>query len=223
MAAKKMNSNPSLALLLQGYADAPDIPIAGIASDSRQLDKGYLFLACKGISSHGLDYLRDARAAGASAVAWDTSTANAPEDIGVPMIAVEDLAARLGEIANRFYGNPSNAMKTIGVTGTNGKTTVAWLIAQCLQQLDDRCAYLGTLGFGVGELQGDEGMTTPPVIELHGRLADFVDQGATHAAIEVSSHALVQQRVVGSEFDVGVFTNLTRDHLDYHNTMEEYF
>ncbi len=223
VAAKQMNPNPSLALLLQGYADAPDIPIAGIASDSRRLGKGYLFLACEGISSHGLDYLREARAAGVGAVAWDASTANAPDDIGVPMIAVEHLAARLGDIANRFYGNPSSAMKTIGVTGTNGKTTVAWLIAQCLHQLDKRCAYLGTLGFGVGELQGDEGMTTPPAIELHGRLADFVDQGATHAAMEVSSHALSQGRVDGVQFDAALFTNLTRDHLDYHGDMQNYF
>lgn len=221
--ATQMNLHPSLAELLRDYADAPEMPVSGIASDSRRLREGYLFLACQGMNSHGLEFLREARNAGVCAVAWDKTTAVEPDDIGVPMIGVDNLAARLGEIANRFYGYPSRAMKTIGVTGTNGKTTVAWLIARCLQQLDQRCAYLGTLGFGVNELQGDEGMTTPAAIELHGRLADFVDQGATHAAIEVSSHALSQGRVDGVQFAAALFTNLTRDHLDYHGDMHSYF
>jgi len=199
------------------------LPVSGIASDSRQLQSGFLFLACGGISSHGLDYLDEARSAGVCAVAWDASTANEPADIGVPMIAVENLATHLGEIASRYYGNPSSKLKTVGVTGTNGKTTVAWLIAQCLQHLDDRCAYIGTLGFGIDELQGVEGMTTPAAVELQGHLAEFIEQGATRAAIEVSSHALSQRRVDGVQFDAVLFTNLTRDHLDYHGDMQSYF
>jgi UDP-N-acetylmuramoyl-L-alanyl-D-glutamate--2,6-diaminopimelate ligase len=218
-----MNPSPMLSELLHGLADAPDLPVSGIASDSRQLKDGFLFLACEGVSSHGLDYLSDAHNAGVCAVAWDASTASAPADLGVPMIAVENLAAHIGEIANRYYGNPSSNLKTIGVTGTNGKTTVAWLIAQCLHQLDERCGYLGTLGFGIDEMQGVEGMTTPAAVELHGHLADFLDQGATHAAIEVSSHALSQGRVDGVQFDAVLFTNLTRDHLDYHGDMQSYF
>jgi UDP-N-acetylmuramoyl-L-alanyl-D-glutamate--2,6-diaminopimelate ligase len=218
-----MNPSPTLSELLLGLADAPDLPVSGIASDSRQLKDGFLFLACEGVSSHGLDYLSDAHNAGVCAVAWDASTASAPADLGVPMIAVENLAAHMGEIANRYYGNPSSNLKTIGVTGTNGKTTVAWLIAQCLHQLDERCGYLGTLGFGIDEMQGVEGMTTPAAVELHGHLADFLDQGATHAAIEVSSHALSQGRVDGVQFDAVLFTNLTRDHLDYHGDMQSYF
>jgi len=221
--AIQMNSTTSLAELLRGYADAPDLPVSGIASDSRRLKSGYLFLACEGVGSHGLDYLNEARDAGVCAVAWDSSTADAPADIDVPMIAVDDLASHLGEIASRYYGNPSSAMKTVGVTGTNGKTTVAWLIAQCLHQLDERCAYLGTLGFGVDELHGADGMTTPAAVELHGRLADFVAQGATQAALEVSSHALSQGRVDGVQFEAALFTNLTRDHLDYHGDMSSYF
>jgi len=219
----QMNPSPTLSELLHGFADAPDLPVSGIASDSRQLESGFLFLACDGISSHGLDYLDEARSAGVCAVAWDASTANEPADIGVPMIAVENLATHLGEIASRYYGNPSSHLKTVGVTGTNGKTTVAWLIAQCLQHLDDRCAYVGTLGFGVDELQGVEGMTTPAAVELQGHLAAFTEQGATHAAIEVSSHALSQRRVDGVQFDAVLFTNLTRDHLDYHGDMQSYF
>jgi len=223
MPAIEVNSIPTLADLLRGYAEAPEIPVCGIASDSRTLEPGFLFLACDGASSHGLDYLSQAEAASVCAVAWDSSTADVPADIGVPMIAVENLASHLGDISNRFYGKPSSNLKTIGVTGTNGKTTVAWLIAECLQQLDRRCGYVGTLGFGIDDFQVAEGMTTPAAIELHGRLADFVDQGASHAAIEVSSHALAQRRVDGIEFDAALFTNLTRDHLDYHGDMQSYF
>jgi len=221
--AMKMHSTPTLADLLHGYSSAPGIPVAGIASDSRELARGFLFLACEGASSHGLDYLLQARDAGVSAVAWDSSTADAPDDIGVPMIAVANLAQHLGDIANRFYGHPSSHLRTIGVTGTNGKTTVAWMIKDCLRQLDQRCGYIGTLGFGLNELQMAEGMTTPAAVELHGRLAGFVDQQATHAAIEVSSHALSQGRVDGVEFDAALFTNLTRDHLDFHGDMRRYF
>jgi UDP-N-acetylmuramoyl-L-alanyl-D-glutamate--2,6-diaminopimelate ligase len=223
--AIQMESIPTLTDLLSGFADAADIPVSGIASDSRQLKRGYLFLACAGISSHGVDYLREAKGAGVAAVAWDSSTSTPPDDIGLPMIAVENLATHLGEIANRFYGNPSTAVKTIGVTGTNGKTTVAWLLAKSLHRLDKRCGYLGTLGFGLGDddFQVADGLTTPAAIELHGHLADFAGEGASHAAIEVSSHALSQGRVDGVQFEAALFTNLTRDHLDYHGDMKSYF
>ena len=223
MPAEHLISTPLLADLLQGFAEAPAIPIHGIASDSRLLQRGDLFLAVQGIGSHGLDYLEQAQAAGVSAVAWDASTGTEPQDIGVPMIAVTGLAEQLGEIANRFYGRPSEHLDVIGITGTNGKTTVAWMIAQALELLDEKCAYLGTLGYGVDEVQGAEGMTTPAAVELHGRLAEFVDQGAADAAIEVSSHALSQGRVDGVRFAAALFTNLTRDHLDYHANMREYF
>jgi UDP-N-acetylmuramoyl-L-alanyl-D-glutamate--2,6-diaminopimelate ligase len=223
MPAIQMPSTPTLAELLRGYAVAPEMLVSGIASDSRALKPGYLFLACKGATSHGLDYLRRAQEVGVCAVAWDSTTADAADDIGVPMIAVSNLAEKLGSIAGHFYGNPSSNLKTIGVTGTNGKTTVAWLLTECLRQLDQRCGYIGTLGFGLGELQMAEGLTTPAAIDMHGRLAGFVDQRATHAAIEVSSHALAQGRVDGVEFDAVLFTNLTRDHLDYHGDMRAYF
>jgi len=219
----KMHSTVTLAELLRGIAVAPDLPVSGIASDSRRLQRGFVFLACEGVGSHGLDYLESARRAGVCAVVWDSSTAAAPADIGVPMIAVAQLGTHLGEIANRYYAYPSSRLRTIGITGTNGKTTVAWLLAQCLQLLDKRCAYLGTLGHGIDELQGVSGLTTPAAVELHGYLADFVAQSATHTAVEVSSHALSQGRVDGVQFDAVVFTNLTRDHLDYHGDMQSYF
>lgn len=223
MPAEHLNTFPTLAELLLGFADAPPMPIHGIASDSRQLGEGFLFLACQGVGSHGLDYLAEAKAAGISAVAFDASTASAPDGVGVPVIAVENLAGKLGEIANRFYGRPSEQLRVVGVTGTNGKTTVAWLIAQCAALLGERCGYLGTLGYGVDELSGSEGMTTPAAVELHGRLAGFVERDASYAAIEVSSHALSQGRVDGVRFEAALFTNLTRDHLDYHPNMQDYF
>jgi UDP-N-acetylmuramoyl-L-alanyl-D-glutamate--2,6-diaminopimelate ligase len=223
MPAEQLISKPDLAELLQGFADAPAIEIANICSDSRALQAGDLFLACGGESSHGLDYIADAVAAGVAAIAWDSSTADAPQaEVGIPMVAVPDLASHLGEIANRFYGRPTDTVNVVGVTGTNGKTTVAWLAAQCCELLDEKCGYVGTLGAGVGEVEGGEGMTPPGAIELHGRIADFRDAGAGWAAIEVSSHALAQNRVDGISFDTVMFTNLSRDHLDYHGDMQSY-
>ena len=225
MPAEHLTTNRQLADLLAGFADAPAIEISGIASDSRSLKRGDLFLACGGIDnkSHGLDYLDGAIAAGVAAVAWDSSTADAPSaEVGVPMVAVPDLAQHLGEIANRFYDRPSEDFSVVGITGTNGKTTVAWLIAQCYERLGKTCGYVGTLGSGIGELDGGEGMTTPGAVELHGHLDDFRSQGADGAAIEVSSHALAQGRVDGVAFDAVLFTNLSRDHLDYHGDMRSY-
>jgi len=223
MPAEHLTSAPTLADLLQGFADAPAVPVTGIASDSRLLEEGYLFLACQGVASHGVDYLQEALAAGVGAIAFDGSTADLPAAIGVPVVAVEDLAGKLGEIANRFYDYPSQQLNVVGVTGTNGKTTVAWLVAQCEMLLGESCGYIGTLGYGVRELAGGDGMTTPAAVELHGRLAEFVEQQATCAAIEVSSHALSQRRVDGVRFAAALFTNLSRDHLDYHVDMQQYF
>jgi UDP-N-acetylmuramoyl-L-alanyl-D-glutamate--2,6-diaminopimelate ligase len=223
MPAEHLTTKPTLADLLQGFADAPAIAVANISSDSRSLRHGDLFLACGGDNSHGLDYIADAVTAGVAAIAWDSSTADAPKaEVGVPMIAVPDLENRLGEIANRFFARPSESLHVVGVTGTNGKTTVAWLVAQCCERLKESCGYIGTLGAGVGEVAAGDGMTTPGVIDLHRQLADFRDAGASWAAIEVSSHALAQKRIQGVVFDTVMFTNLSRDHLDYHGDMRRY-
>jgi len=223
MPVEHLTTTLSLDELLRGFAKAPALEVSGISSDSRSLKSGDLFLACAGHNSHGLDYIADAVGAGVVAIAWDSSSTDAPaNDVGVPMIAIEGLAKRVGEIANRFYARPSETVKVVGVTGTNGKTTVAWLIAQCFGRLQQRCAYVGTLGSGIDEIEGGEGMTTPGAVELHGRLADFRDDGAMFAAVEVSSHALAQNRVDGVAFDTVLFTNLSRDHLDYHGDMQSY-
>ena len=221
--AEHLNKQPTLADLLQGFADAPAIPVSGIASDSRLLAAGDLFLACGGENSHGSDFIEDAISAGVCAIAWDSATAPPPSvDADIPLIPVAGLGEQLGEISSRFYGCPSETLHVIGVTGTNGKTTVAWLIAQCLERLGRSCGYIGTLGSGVGEIDGSDGMTTPTAVEVHGLFAGFHDQGATYAAIEVSSHALAQNRVDGVHFGTVLFTNLSRDHLDYHSDMSSY-
>lgn len=222
MPARQLTSPTTTATLLRGLADAPDIAISGITSDTRDIGEGVLFLACRGQRSHGLDYAELAIDAGAAAIAYDASTARSIPDVGAPLIPVDGLRSRLGEIANRFYGRPSDTVKVLGVTGTNGKTTVAWLLAQCLQRLGRTCAYAGTLGYGIEELSGGGGMTTPDVVELHRRLAVFRDAGASFAAVEISSHALAQGRIDGIAIDTALFTNLTRDHLDYHGDMEAY-
>ncbi len=214
MPAEHIYTSPNLAELLKGFADAPAMPVGGISSDSRVLEQGDVFVACQGARFHGLDFASDAEAAGVAAIVYDATTAtNPPENLSVPLIGVEDLAARLGEIANRFFGRPSEQVDVIGITGTNGKSTVAWLIAECFKHLGRRCDYLGTL---------NHALTTPPVVDLHRKLAAFREAGADCAAIEVSSHALEQGRVDGVRFDVALFTNLTRDHLDYHSSMRAY-
>ena len=223
MPAEHIHPSMTLAELLHGYVDAPDIPVLGIGSDSRTLCEGDLFLACEGLSNHGLDFIDEAVSAGVVAIAYDASTAQLPDrDFDVPVFGIEKLSNHLGNIANRFFDAPSASVRVIGVTGTNGKTTVAWLIAQCLERLGETCAYVGTLGAGIGEIDLGEGMTTPATIDMHRQLAEFRGQGARFAAIEVSSHALVQNRVDGVAFDTVLFTNLSRDHLDYHGDMQSY-
>ena len=223
VAAETLARDCDLRDLLRGLARTPDIRVSGIGSDSRQVQRGDLFLATAGARSHGLDYVDDVVRAGAAAIAFDVSTASTgPSDIGVPLIAVEDLAGKLGLIANRYFGFASERITVSGVTGTNGKTTVAWLIAHALRRLGVSCGYAGTLGYGVDRLVSDDDMTTPGVVELQRRLAAFCDEGASQAAIEVSSHALAQARVDGVKFEYALFTNLGRDHLDYHGDMSSY-
>ena len=221
MPAEICRPNVTLDQLLKGLAAAPPIVVTGISSDSRSLVEGDLFLACQGGSSHGLEFLDQAVAAKVAAVVWDSSTGDAvPGDL--PMIPVVDLARHVGTIANRWFDTPSKRVKVTGVTGTNGKTTIAYLIMQCLHLLDRKCAYIGTLGSGIDEFSNTNGMTTPACIDLHRLLASFSAAGAAHAAVEVSSHALEQSRVDGVRFDTAIFTNLSRDHIDYHGSMRAY-
>jgi len=222
MPAELMTETVTLKELLKGIVDAPAIPVNGIAADSRVLRRGEVFLACQGASSHGLDYLRQAEAAGAVAVVWDHPTLH-KVTAEIPTLRVLGLAEQLGEIANRWFDYPSRDVAVTGVTGTNGKTTTAYLIQQCLRLLKKPCGYIGTLGSGMSEFSGEDSMTTPACIELHAELAAFRDDGAGHAAIEVSSHAIDQARIDGVQFEAAIFSNLSRDHIDYHGGMREYF
>ena len=212
----------TLRYLLEGIVDSPALDILGISSDSRNINPGDVFFACQGVNAHGLDFVKQVEAAGAIAIVWDKST-GIPVKSDLPMIGVDSLALRLGYIANRWYGAPSELLKVFGVTGTNGKTTVASLIAQAYGLFNIRCGYIGTLGSGIDNIRIDGSLTTPPCIEVHQRLAEFRDEGISHAAIEVSSHGLQQERVNGIKFNSAIFTNLTRDHLDYHDSIQSYF
>ena len=204
--------------------NVPSVPITDITSNSRHAISGGLFLACAGIERHGLDFLAPALEAGVRAVAWEPAEGfdapDLPADvIGIP---VSELRDRLGTVADRFFGSPSRGIPVSGVTGTNGKSTTAFLAAQALNKLNRTAGYMGTLGYGLGSDLNPSSLTTPGCITVHRRLRELVDAGARHVVMEVSSHALDQQRVNGVCFQVAALTNLTRDHLDYHGSMERY-
>ncbi len=217
-----------LGSLMAGFAEpfaqgseAADIDIHDITLDSRQVKSGSLFFAAKGIHQHGLDYAQDAIDNGAVAIAWEPD-GREPSTYSVPLLAVDNLAKNAGLIANRFFGTPSDSVSVVGITGTNGKTSVAHFIAQVVDHSDGRCGLIGTLGNGFpGELQSS-GYTTPDAVEVHRLMGSFVDRQANSVVMEVSSHALDQGRVTAVNFDTAVFTNLTQDHLDYHGDMATY-
>jgi UDP-N-acetylmuramoyl-L-alanyl-D-glutamate--2,6-diaminopimelate ligase len=212
-----------LSELVAGFAPrAPDVRVADITLDSRQVREGSLFLACRGTQQHGLAFLPEALARGAAAVLWEPAPGVAAPDTQVPAIAIDQLAARASEIAGRFFGHPSHRLHCIGVTGTDGKTSTAWLVTQALEQLGVASLYIGTLGAGrFGAIRpGDH--TTPDPVNLQRTLHDALVGGAQAVAMEVSSHALDQARVAAVRFHTGVLTNVGRDHLDYHGTLERY-
>jgi UDP-N-acetylmuramoyl-L-alanyl-D-glutamate--2,6-diaminopimelate ligase len=199
----------------------PDLVISGLVQDSREIRPGDAFVAIGGFGTHGLKFVEQAHAAQASAILYEPP---ASADIPAPAdaIAVPHLRARMGGMADRFHDRPSAAMQMVGVTGTNGKTSTVQLLAQAWQLQGVHGASIGTLGVGIGGALVPTGFTTPLVLKVHALLAGLRDAGAQAVAMEVSSHALDQGRVDGVHFDVAVFTNLTRDHLDYHGDMTSY-
>jgi len=207
--------------LLEGWVDeAPEVRLGGVSLDNRNIENGEAFVAVQGQMGHGLDYARLAVAAGAVAVIHDGLKA-VPE-LGVPAIEVTGLGDKLGELASRFYAAPSEQMTIAGVTGTNGKTSVAHFLAQSWQRVYGNAGMVGTLGYGpVGELQSGA-RTTPDPLRLQQALSGCLKAGVEHLAMEVSSHALQQHRCQTVQFDAAIFTNLSRDHLDYHSDMADY-
>jgi len=199
-----------------------DRQIGGITADSRAVKPGFLFIAFPGSQLDGRDFIHVAITQGASAIIAEGPSQDPRVIENIPVFYAKNLQQQVSKIAARFYGHPSRAMTLIGVTGTNGKTSITQLIGQCLQQAKKACGIMGTLGTGIyGQLQKGT-HTTPDPIAVQAILADFSQHGVTTAAMEVSSHALDQARVRQVQFKIGVFTNLTRDHLDYHETMEAY-
>lgn len=196
------------------------LAVTGITQDSRLVKPGDLFCARAGGQFRGADFVEQAVALGAAAVLLDETESYVYAS--VPLIRVPDLAQQLSEIAGRFYGNPSQSLMMIGITGTNGKTSCSHFVAQALNGLGVRTAVIGTVGNGFPDALCNATHTTPDAVGLQALLAEFLASGANAVVMEVSSHALDQYRVEGVTFKVAAFTNLSRDHLDYHGSMASY-
>lgn len=196
--------------------------IEALSSDSRRCAAGVAFLAYPGEKADGRGHIADAIGRGASAVLWESEGFAWRNEWRVPNVGVRDLKARAGGLAHEFYGRPSDRLWVCGVTGTNGKTSCSQWIAAALAARATRAAVIGTLGNGFPGALIDSPNTTPDALEIHRLLAQFLNQGASAVAMEVSSHGLAQGRVHGVAFDCALFTNLSHDHLDYHGSMEAY-
>ncbi|MGH8547566.1 MAG: UDP-N-acetylmuramoyl-L-alanyl-D-glutamate--2,6-diaminopimelate ligase [Methylococcales bacterium] len=224
------STTASLRELIDSHADSnevPDVLVSGLAIDSRAVTPGDAFFAVSGFREHGLQFSDEAIRKGAVAIVYDPCGADPQaiqklrERTNRPLVPVPSLRFELGPIADRFYGHPSAELGVIGVTGTNGKTSCCHFLAQALSQFKP-CGVVGTVGWGtpgnLKELQN----TTPEPLHLQSVLAQFRDRGTKFVAVEVSSHALVQKRTRAVRFVGAAFTNITRDHLDYHKTMRIY-
>ena len=197
-----------------------DIEICGIQIDSSKIEAGHLFIAVCGTQADGHQYIGKAIAQGATAVVCQ----QLPEDLpaGVTFIRIEDTEDATGKIATQFYGNPSTQLKLVGVTGTNGKTTIATLLYEIFTAFGYKCGLCSTVCNYIGERAIAADHTTPDAITLNQLLSQMVKEGCQYAFMECSSHAIHQKRIGGLRFEGGIFTNLTRDHLDYHKTFENY-
>lgn len=216
----------SLSTLLQGIAPVPsvfDVTIHGLKTDSREVRAGDAFIALAGARTPADHYIEHAIGAGATVVLLEVMQAEeCHEHEGVLIVPVTDLRARLGKIADRFFEHPSQRLRLIGVTGTNGKTSVSHYIATLLQETGTPCGVIGTVGYGMPGALQQGSHTTPDVVQVNRVLSKILAQGGRAAAMEVSSHALDQGRIDDLTMTGAVFTNLTRDHLDYHGSMEAY-
>ena len=203
---------------LTGEHFTEDMEISSLSYDTRTLEPGALFVALPGARTDGARFIQEALEKGAAAVLCETP----PEGEG-PWLATPDARRALALVSANWFGHPARELTLVGVTGTNGKTTTTYLIKDLLERvLGTKAGLIGTIENQIGSLRLPAHRTTPESCEVQQLLRQMADAGCTHVVMEVSSHALVQHRVEGLTFDVGVFTNLTQDHLDYHHTMEEY-
>jgi UDP-N-acetylmuramoyl-L-alanyl-D-glutamate--2,6-diaminopimelate ligase len=229
MAAESIFNGVALTSLLQGITTVPiadDREINGIALDSRQVSPGDLFLACTGGDHHGLAFAQQALSQGAAAIAWEPDSAKGRRladqlTLPVPLLEVAKLSQQVSRIAGRFYQHPSRRMTVYGITGTNGKTSISQLLAQALSD-EVPCGIMGTLGVGLPGRLKATGYTTPDGVTLQRYLSEMLEQGVGAVSMEVSSHALDQGRAAAVAFDCAIFSNLSRDHFDYHETLENY-
>lgn len=221
MNTKRLHELMSLPRQAQNWAE---VCVYGVSSDSRQVKQGDLFITCLGEPKRQRSYIEQAQGKGAAAVAIDMQQATRLDlsSLTVPIIGVDNLAAKQGAIAARFFNEPSTHLSLIGVTGTNGKTSCSHFIAQCHKQLGISCGVIGTLGYGFIDALEDAPNTTPDEVTLQVQLGKMLSAGAKACALEVSSHGLDQGRLSGCHFKTAIFTNLTQDHLDYHGTMQAY-
>ncbi|MDP2681915.1 MAG: UDP-N-acetylmuramoyl-L-alanyl-D-glutamate--2,6-diaminopimelate ligase [Deltaproteobacteria bacterium] len=196
-----------------------DIPVRGITYDSRQVNRDFIFAAVKGQHLDGRAFVKDALARGASAVILEEAFG----DLNAVQIIVPDAREAMASVAAAFYGEPCRNMTLIGVTGTNGKTTITYLVESILRTAGFNAGVVGTINYRYKDKIFNAPHTTPEAPDLQRIFRAMLDSGVTHCVMEVSSHSLAQKRVFGSRIVGGVFTNLTQDHLDYHKTMEEYF
>ena len=194
--------------------------ITGISIDSRLVQKGDIFIAVKGTQTDGHAYIASAEEKGAVAIVCENMPEKQNPDIAY--INVNDAQSVTGQLATTFYGKPSQRLKLVGVTGTNGKTTVATLLYELFMRMGHKCGLLSTVCNYINGIAYPSTHTTPDAVSLNRLLAKMVDEGCEYAFMEVSSHSLAQERVGGLEFTGGIFTNLTRDHMDFHENMENY-
>jgi len=217
--------------LLEGWVSEtlPSLQINGLSLDSRLVSTGDLYLALGGAKTHGMRFADSAVESGARAIATTpqgieqfADTVDVLRSANIPVIVIDNIEEKCADIASRFYGYPDKAMTLIAVTGTDGKTSVCRFIAQAFRSVNRKCGYIGTLGWGIGEQLDSTELTTLDVITLRKILASLRDQGAQIVALEASSHGLSEGRLKDLSIDVAVLTNLGRDHLDYHQTVEAY-
>ena len=215
---REIPGSPALASV--GDASVGDTRVTAVAYDSRQAGPGSVFVALRGVKADGASFARSALGRGAVAVVSEDA---APEGATRPWIQVADARLALAAMADAFYGHPSHDLTLVGITGTNGKTTTSYLLASIFEAAGVRCGRIGTVGYRIGDREVEAARTTPEAPELQRMLREMITEGCGACVMEVSSHALALRRADCLHFAAAIFTNLTRDHLDFHRDMEEYF